>query len=307
MVSPVRVQFEGAIYHVMARGNNGRPIVRTKEDRRAWYEALERFREIHSVVVYSHALMANHYHLLLETPRGNLSSFMRDFGSVYVAGFKTRHKHRGCLFQSRYKGILVEKESYLLTVVRYIHRQGLEAGIVSRIEAYPWTSYSAYLGKEQGLVTVNQTAVRSLFGRNFLQEFKKFHRSRTEAPEPKHIRGVPYYGRERFGRQLESVTERRKQKRSKRAKISLPYLEKAFQKELGLSLRRVIRRSDHEEGKLRYQIVRWGRELSGSTYVEMGERWGLKPARLAQQFHRIRGKGVDDDTEKLASRIMRKC
>ena len=117
----LRCEFEGAIYHVMARGIERRAIFRDDADRYRFLDKLQESLERHQVSLYAQTLMSNHYHLLLMTPRGNLSRFMQQFVTSYTVYFNTRHHRTGPLFAGRYKAPLVEGDEYLLKLVRYIH------------------------------------------------------------------------------------------------------------------------------------------------------------------------------------------
>jgi len=121
MARPLRVQYPNAVYHVTCRGNEQKPIFRDDIDRKTLLKKLVQSMDIYTVKLYSYVLMNNHFHLLLETPLGNLGEFMRRFNISYTGYFNYRHKRSGHLFQGRYKSILVDKESYLSILSRYIH------------------------------------------------------------------------------------------------------------------------------------------------------------------------------------------
>ena len=121
MSRALRIQYPGAVYHVTCRGNERRDIFRDDEDRKSFLEILAGSRTIYSVRLYAWVLMENHFHLLLETPLGNLNEFMRRFNITYTSFFNRRHQRVGHLYQGRYKSFLVEKENYLSVLSRYIH------------------------------------------------------------------------------------------------------------------------------------------------------------------------------------------
>ncbi len=145
MSRPLRIEVEGAFYHITARGNEKRPIFLVERDFTRFLGRLERMYEHYGVLIHSYVLMANHYHLLLETPRGNLSAALHDLNTAYTNYFNRRHDRVGHLFQGRYRGILVDKDNYLLELSRYIHLNPVRARMVRRPEAYRWSSYGSYL------------------------------------------------------------------------------------------------------------------------------------------------------------------
>src|SRR3990172_3795533 len=120
MARPLRLQYPGALYHITARGNERKPVFRSDEDRETFPEILANTIDRYRLIVHAYVLMNNHYHLLLETREANLSRALRDLNGIYTAYFNRRHRRVGHLFQGRYKAILVEKESYLFELSRYI-------------------------------------------------------------------------------------------------------------------------------------------------------------------------------------------
>ncbi len=121
MSRPLRIQYPGAVYHVTCRGNERKEIFREDQDRITFLELLMDSQEIYQVKLYAWVLMENHFHLLLETPLGNLDQFMRRFNISYTGCFNRKYQRVGHLYQGRYKSILVEKENYLSELSRYIH------------------------------------------------------------------------------------------------------------------------------------------------------------------------------------------
>jgi len=145
MSRPLRIEVEGGFYHITARGNEKRPIFRIEPDFLRFVSRFERIYERYGVVIHAYVLMTNHYHLLLETPRANLSTALHDLNTAYTNYFNRRHDRVGHLFQGRYRSIIVEKDPYLLELSRYIHLNPVRAGMVKRPEAYRWSSYPKYL------------------------------------------------------------------------------------------------------------------------------------------------------------------
>ena len=150
MARPLRIEFSGAIYHVTSRGNARCAIYEDDEDRRAFLSALDRVMVRFHWICHAYCLMDNHYHLLIETPEGNLSQGMRQLNGVYTQGFNRRHNRVGHLFQGRFKAIVVDRDSYLLELCRYIVLNPVRAGEVSRPEEYRWSSYRATAGLSPG-------------------------------------------------------------------------------------------------------------------------------------------------------------
>lgn len=158
MARRLRLQFSGAIYHVTFRGVERRPIFRDDADRRRMLERLEEMAERHHVRVYLVCLMANHVHLLLETPRGNLSAFMGQVLTAYTVYFNIRHRRAGHLTQGRFHARVVAGDEYLLKMSRYIHlnpvhtKSAASRSLADRVpvlRGYRWSTYRSYAGFEK--------------------------------------------------------------------------------------------------------------------------------------------------------------
>jgi putative transposase len=139
-----RIEFCGALYHVLSRGNGRQDIFLSDDDRHLFLALLEELSERFNVEVYAYVLMNNHYHLLLKTMDANLSRAMQWFGTSFTRKFNLNNHTGGHLFQGRFKSILVENDAYLLRLSCYIHRNPLRAGIIERLAEYPWSSYPFY-------------------------------------------------------------------------------------------------------------------------------------------------------------------
>ena len=140
----LRIQYADAIYHVMARGNASQDIVGDDADRQRLIDGLEKAVQRSGWVLYAFVLMTNHLHLVLKTPRANLAKGMQRLLSSYANWWARRHQFGGHLFQGRYRMELVEDETYLWDLTRYVHLNPVRAGMVSRPELWPWSSYPGY-------------------------------------------------------------------------------------------------------------------------------------------------------------------
>jgi putative transposase len=146
MARPLRIAYPGAWYHVMNRGARGRAIFRSDRDRHAFLALVADMVATFHVEVHAYCLMGNHYHLLLHTPRGNLSQALRHLNGVYTQRHNRAHGTDGPLFRGRFKAVLVDADTYLAALSRYIHLNPVTAGRVTRPEDYRWSSYPAYVG-----------------------------------------------------------------------------------------------------------------------------------------------------------------
>ncbi|MDX8396647.1 MAG: transposase [Mariprofundaceae bacterium] len=148
MSRPLRIEYEGAVYHVTSRGNARADIYLSDADRESFLEVMKQVVDRFDWVCHAYCLMTNHYHLMIETPKGNLSQGMRHLNGVYTQRFNRSHKRVGHVFQGRYKAILVEKDAHLLALCRYIVRNPVAAGMVEEVGDWQWSSYRATSGAE---------------------------------------------------------------------------------------------------------------------------------------------------------------
>ena len=149
MARQLRIEYEGAFYHITSRGNERRKIFFSKNDYEKFKEYLGRVQEKYNCRLHCYILMTNHYHLLLETPDGNISRIMHYLNGSYTNYINIKRNRSGHLFQGRYKAILIDHDSYLLELSRYLHLNPVRAGMVSKPEEYPYSSYEYYINKKK--------------------------------------------------------------------------------------------------------------------------------------------------------------
>ena len=131
----------------MNRARRGQDLFVDKADYLQFIGLLQETTDLFNVKVAAYCMMPTHYHLLLQTPDANLSRCMRHLNGVYTQKYNISHSCDGTLFRGRYKSILVDADTYLLQLVRYIHRNPLKAGLVKRLDQYVWSSHRGYLSK----------------------------------------------------------------------------------------------------------------------------------------------------------------
>lgn len=145
MSRPLRIEYPDAWYHVMNRGRRSETIFSDKDDYVMFSDLLIETSEMFNANVAAYCLMPNHYHILLQTPDGNISRCMRHLNSIYTQRYNRRYGFDGPLFRGRFKSILVCNDSHLLQLVRYIHKNPVKAGVVENMPDYQWSSYKGYL------------------------------------------------------------------------------------------------------------------------------------------------------------------
>jgi putative transposase len=146
MTRPLRIQFPGAFYHITSRGNERQPIFLSIGVKKKFFEYLQAGHERFGVIIHAYCLMGNHFHLIVETPLGNLSQFMHFINGSFAAYTNILHQRSGHLLQGRYSSILVEAKAYAQELSRYIHLNPVRAKIVKKPEDYQWSIFQEYIG-----------------------------------------------------------------------------------------------------------------------------------------------------------------
>jgi REP element-mobilizing transposase RayT len=177
MARPMRIEYPDAWYHVMNRGRRSENIFLEDNDYYGFLKLLIESTAIWNVRIAGYCLMPNHYHLLVHTPDANLSRCMRHINGVYTQRFNRSHQCDGQLFRGRYKAILIDADTYLLQLLRYIHRNPLNAGLVEQLDAYQWSSHNGYLSDAKKWAWLYKDFVLSMLtedGRQRRRAYREF-------------------------------------------------------------------------------------------------------------------------------------
>lgn len=178
MSRPLRIEYPGAWYHVMNRGANYQNIFSDDGDRNIFLQLVGETCEIWKIKIHAYCLMDNHYHFLIETPEGGLGRVMRHLNGVYTQRFNRKNSSDGPLFRGRYKAILVDGDTYLMEIVRYIHMNpAKKRNDINVLMNYPWSSNKFYLDKRKKPVWLTTSNILSLFSTNIRNQkslYKEF-------------------------------------------------------------------------------------------------------------------------------------
>jgi len=166
MSRPLRIEYPDAWYHVMSRARLGQAAFPAREDYHSFIDLLKDTTEIFNMRIAAYYLMTTHYHLLIQTPDANLSRCMRHINGVYTQRYNARNGCDGTLFRGRYKSILIDADSYLLELVRYIHRNPLRAGIAGKLKDYPWSSHNGYISKAKKWEWLHKNYILDMFSKD---------------------------------------------------------------------------------------------------------------------------------------------
>lgn len=215
MSRPLRLEYAGALYHVTSRGDRREDIYEDDADRKCFLTVLDQVCETYNWSCYAYCLMSNHYHLLIETPDANLSSGMRQLNGLYTQRFNRAHHRVGHVFQGRYKAILVDKDSYLLELARYIVLNPVRAGMVRSAKDWPWSSYRATVGQtkvENGLTVDWLLAAFAKRKATAIERYKKFVAEGKGQPSPwRLLRNQIFLGTDNFVEKMQSLIDGEKE------------------------------------------------------------------------------------------------
>ncbi len=313
MPRPKRIHYEGAVYHVTSRGNERRKIVLDDADRGMFVRLLAEMVEHHDVTCHAWVLMDNHYHLLLETPAANLSLAMKHFNGIYTQKFNKKHHRVGHLFQGRYKAIVVEKDSYLKELCRYVVLNPVRARMVKSPGEWKWSSYKATAGLEQPQKWLETDWILGQFGKTAKQaqeSYKQFvadGMGKKESPWEELYSQV-YLGKEEFLDRVHEVGRRHRH-------LDVPkYQKHVVKKEPAMVLEKIgvvygekpdeILKSVRRRREAREVAIYWLKKESGLSLKEIGKRMGVGFSAVGNQWARIKTKMAKDRA--FAKRLL-KC
>ncbi len=210
MARPLRIEFAGAlyhVYHVTSRGDGRDDIYVEDEDRKLWLDVLGQVCERFNWVIHAYCQMGNHYHLLIETPDGNLAKGMRQLNGVYTQRFNQTHNRVGHVFQGRYKAILVQKDAYLLELSRYIVLNPVRARMVRTARDWPWSNYRATAGMTSAPEWLETDWILAAFAKRKHEAqtaYRRFVAEGKDQPSPwEGLKNQIYLGSEAFVEEMQ--------------------------------------------------------------------------------------------------------
>lgn len=212
MSRPLRLELAGGLYHVTSRGNRREDIYFSDADRLAWLDLFGRVCERFNWVCHAWCQMTNHYHIVVETVEGNLSRGMRQLNGVYTQHINRTYRRVGHVFQGRYKAILVQKNSHLLELARYVVLNPVRAGMVGDAGAWPWSSYAATTGERPAPAWLQTDWILGQFANQretAVNRYRDFVRAGVGLPSIwSQLKGQVFLGTEPFIARMQSLTDK---------------------------------------------------------------------------------------------------
>jgi len=265
MTRPLRIEFPGAVYHVTSRGDRQERIFKDDIDRRRLLAILDSALLRFDAEMFAFCLMGNHYHFVMRTRQPTLSRLMRQVNGEYTRAFNHRHELTGHVFQGRFHGVLVDSDSYLLTLCRYVEMNPVRAGLVKSPEQWLWSSYRAHVGLEHGRVWLStdvvhghllQREVRTPEDRRQAQRL--YAETATSSPVDslwtEHLHGEIFLGSEVFASEMLS--------RAKPPRLECPEIAAAQRTRPGMRLQDWISRDRTRAESFRLAYSRGGLTMS---------------------------------------------
>jgi REP element-mobilizing transposase RayT len=318
MARPLRIQYPDAVYHVTCRGNEKQNIFRDDEDRSRFLQLLNQSVNIYTVKLHSYVLMNNHFHLLVETPLANLSEFMRHFNIAYIGYFNRRHNRVGHLYQGRFKAIIVDKDTYLSVLSRYIHLNPVRIKALEkaqpkekyrRLVRYPWSSLAGYLSKRKKQHFVEYKLVLADYGGDTDKARKSYRKVLIEEMVQgrdihDQIIGQTVLGGEEFigwlkGTFLSEEKDREAPAhRAIRRHRSQEEIVDVVIRKTGMMLEGIKK----EKGPLRQILMELLHRQGGMTNPEIGRLFGVDYSSVSQERKRLRHRLENDRKLSLLQR-----
>ncbi|MHB8895430.1 MAG: REP-associated tyrosine transposase [Candidatus Geothermincolia bacterium] len=278
MSRPIRIQFENAFYHLTARGNAKQDIFTDDTDRALFLEMLGQTVRDEKWICHAYCLMGNHYHLLVETPKANLSEGMRQINGLYAQAFNRKNQRIGHLFQGRFDARLIQKDAYLLAVARYVVQNPIRAGLVEEPESWPWSSYLPTAASSNWVTFLTPEFILAQFSDNTeiaRLQYMSFVAD-TTAPSPwEELRGGILLGTDSWVGQIEGLFKNNWQDNE------IPWHQRLAAR---ASLEQVFSDGKRSRDELVYEAY----HVHGYKLREIGEYLQLTPTRVGQILKRER-------------------
>ena len=319
MARPLRIEFPDAVYHVTSRGLGRRPIVRDDDDRESWLRLLGEAATRCEWRVYAWALLTREFHVVVRTPRANLSAGMHVLKASYMNGFNARHRRSGGLFYDRFKAVLAERGRYEWELSRYVHLSPVRAGLADEPEAYRWSSCQAYfdsrlapewLAWEEVLEQDGGTlrAARRRYKACLDEGVASPPRSPLEDVVASTLLGSPGFVERVKGWLADGQLPKA---RTRRPSVSLAAVERAVCEAYGVP-RRLLRTRGRHHNEPRQVAVYLSRRLTTQPLTALGERFGgVTPAAVARIVQSLadrllREKGLATRVHRLEERLRKR-
>jgi putative transposase len=309
MARPLRIEFPGAFYHVTSRGNERKAVFKSLRDRERFLSYLESATERYGAVIHTYCLMDTHYHLLLETPSGNLSTIMQHINGAYTTYFNRKRERSGHLFQGRYKAILVEADEYAMELSRYVHLNPVRAGIVKSPEEYKWSSFRYYISNGKAPKWMKTDLILSYLDtrpKAAMKMYRDFVYAVVDREYESPLAKLPHSVILGSGAFVDEIKERFL--RGKQPDRELPALREITDRPGLEVINQLVDSVLQSDEKLARQVTLFlCHRYSGKKLREIGNQFGVSESAVTQASRRILVKQQDDrKLEKIILKIVKR-
>jgi REP element-mobilizing transposase RayT len=285
-----RIQFPGAVYHVMSRGNRKSMIVDDDDDRQTFMHTFSKAAGDYRVRVYACCLMGTHYHTLLDTPRANLSDFVRAVNGEYSKAFNHRHARVGHTFEQRFESLLVQREKYLRRVARYIVLNPVKARLCDDPRDWPWSTHRATAGLDDAPAWLHLDWLRWAFRAGQLHEAQRNYDTYVQDPAGLawSFHAEAALGTSRFKRAVAELLVRRGENRpipGDCRRCARPPLENVFA-------------GEQMDACSRDALILEAHVTHGYPLAEIARFLAMPPSTVSKAASRARGRGCPQDEER---------
>jgi len=313
MARQLRIEYEGAFYHITSRGNQRDKIFWDDKDKEEFKKILNRTKQRYGYLLHAYVLMDNHYHLLIETPHANIKQAMQNINTSYTVYVNRRHNRFGHLLQGRYKAFIVDKENYLLELGRYIHLNPVRAKIAQRPEDYKWSSYREYLqGWKQTITDTDDTLFSFSTKRAIaVEKYQEFMSEEISEISPLKGSVGSVLGdeafREKVIRHLKAIPDKTEipEIKEMESKYLIKDVIRAVSKYYGIREEELLERKKSTERQRKIAIYLC-KTLSGKKNIEVGRTFGITIQAVTNALRGIERMGEEDEKIKKEIEALRK-
>jgi REP element-mobilizing transposase RayT len=291
MTRPLRIAYPGAFYHITSRGNEKKDIYKSDRDRKKFLAYLESATERYGARIHVYCLMSNHYHLLMETPDGNLSEIMRHINGAYTNYYNVKRGRGGHLFQGRYRALLVEVDEYAEELSRYIHLNPVKAGIAKKPEDYIWSSYQDYIGTRKPPQWLVQDFILSYFSEKEVTARRRYKEFCEKTPVQnvrnplQEVIGSTFLGSQAFIDEIKAHYMG-----DIKADRNLPALNKLSSRPDIETIQNAVKKEFSGESEIKQASLYLCHHYSGRKLKELGEHFTMGESGVSQASGRFRAK-----------------
>jgi len=300
MARPLRVEYPGAFYHVINRGNAGEKIFKNQRDKNKFLEYLQKAGERFSLIIHTYCLMSNDYHVLIETPQANLGRAMQWLNVCYATYYNRKRQRSGHLFQGRFKALLIEADEYLKELSRYVHLNPVRAKLVAKPQDYAWSSYPAFLKKNAGPEWLETEKILGYFGKRKKEAIKKYKKfveaieiERLENPHKQAVGGFILGEADFIQWVKETFLLSRKDEKEipqlgeLKPKVFIQSILEAVRAEFGSTEEQIVEKG-RKRNKAREVAIYLARDLSGARCKELGALFGgISGAAITMRYNQV--------------------